>query len=666
MQCVLFSTDMNLFSHHYFKRCNMKKTLLMIFALAGTIAASAQTINFEIDGLKYETTSANTARVTEVATSELTVDVPATVEHDGTTYTVNSIGEEAFYYSKITKLTLPETVDSIYKRAFATTQFAEIKLPSKLVYIADYAFNSSNIENLVIPASVDHIGYGAFFTCKKLNTVKFEGNVKTIDSSIFYHTPVTKVTLADDMTQIPTKMFLKCDKLAEINWPANLESIGSGAFYDCVALKTSALPATVKEIGDEAFLNCSSITSVNLPAALEKLGSCAFSMTSINDLTIDSNNANFKLVDGVLYSKDGRLLYLVQMKGLKNVNVTSQCIGINGGAFWGSEVETVTLPKSMLAIDDYAFCQSALKSINFPSSLVFVGEQGFASTKLAGELRLPVNMPIVSDGAFAGNKGITSVVIPSLVKYVYAHAFHNCNNLATITCEGSKAPEFVNVYEDYDSPFYNIMATEVNIPKGSADSYRSEYWTDYLALNESDKAVLAVVSTSPESGATFSEKDFTAAFDITFGEPVTIVEEHPDAYLRVSAIGGNPLLSGNVLQPDDVWYVTYPLASKETVRIWAADNDSYTMSYASEADKEYTLVVPAGIVKNAAGELNEQIVISVKGYDPSTGIADATVAPSVATEVSRYNVNGMKIGKNQKGIAIVKMSDGSVKKVLVK
>lgn len=57
----------------------MKKTLLMIFALAGTIAASAQTINFEIDGLKYETTSANTARVTEVATSELTVDVPATV-----------------------------------------------------------------------------------------------------------------------------------------------------------------------------------------------------------------------------------------------------------------------------------------------------------------------------------------------------------------------------------------------------------------------------------------------------------------------------------------------------------------------------------------------------------------------------------------------------------
>lgn len=57
----------------------------MIFALAGTIAASAQTINFEIDGLKYETTSANTARVTEVATSELTVDVPATVEHDGTT-----------------------------------------------------------------------------------------------------------------------------------------------------------------------------------------------------------------------------------------------------------------------------------------------------------------------------------------------------------------------------------------------------------------------------------------------------------------------------------------------------------------------------------------------------------------------------------------------------
>ena len=81
--------------------------------------------------------------------------------------------------------------------------------------------------------------------------------MKEMGSSIFYHTPVTKVTLADDMTQIPVKMFLKCDKLAEINWPANLESIGDGAFYDCKSLTSVTLPASIKEIGEEAFLNCS-------------------------------------------------------------------------------------------------------------------------------------------------------------------------------------------------------------------------------------------------------------------------------------------------------------------------------------------------------------------------------------------------------------------------
>lgn len=63
----------------------------MIFALAGTIAASAQTINFEIDGLKYESTSANTARVTEVATSELTVDVPAQWKSTGDVFLFHSI-----------------------------------------------------------------------------------------------------------------------------------------------------------------------------------------------------------------------------------------------------------------------------------------------------------------------------------------------------------------------------------------------------------------------------------------------------------------------------------------------------------------------------------------------------------------------------------------------
>ena len=75
---------------------------------------------------------------------------------------------------------------------------------------------------------------------------------------------------------------------------------------------------------------------------------------------------------------------------------------------------------------------------------------------------------------------------------------------------------------------------------------------------------------------------------------------------------------------------------------------------------------PAGIVKNAAGDMNELILVRVNGYDPASGIANIDMSSKDATEAARFNISGVKIGKTQKGIAIIKMSDGSVKKVLVK
>ena len=85
----------------------MKKTLLSLFALACTLTASADAVTFEKDGLKYEVTSPTTVRVAENKIAGVTVNVPANVENNGTTYTVNSIGEEAFYYDNVINVTLP-------------------------------------------------------------------------------------------------------------------------------------------------------------------------------------------------------------------------------------------------------------------------------------------------------------------------------------------------------------------------------------------------------------------------------------------------------------------------------------------------------------------------------------------------------------------------------
>ena len=163
----------------------------------------------------------------------------------------------------------------------------------------------------------------------------------------------------------------------------------------------------------------------------------------------------------------------------------------------------------------------------------------------------------------------------------------------------------------------------------------------------------------------FKGKYFDGAINITFAEEVTVVKEHPEVFLRKGNDKLDPVYSGNLLEPDDEWYVTRQ-SDKKTVRVWAADYDSYLQSFSGSPEDKFVFVIPAGIVKNAAGDMNELILVRVNGYDPASGIAHIDMSSTDAPDAARFNISGVKIGKTQKGIAIIKMSDGSVKKVLVK
>ena len=104
-----------------------------MFALACTLTASADAVTFEKDGLKYEVTSPTTVRVAENKIAGVTVNVPANVENNGTTYTVNSIGEEAFKWDDVINVTLPAfTSSSCCRPAICRPRFCApaTRLPS--------------------------------------------------------------------------------------------------------------------------------------------------------------------------------------------------------------------------------------------------------------------------------------------------------------------------------------------------------------------------------------------------------------------------------------------------------------------------------------------------------------------------------------------------------
>lgn len=94
---------------------------------------------------------------------------------------------------------------------------------------------------------------------------------------------------------------------------------------------------------------------------------------------------------------------------------------------------------------------------------------------------------------------------------------------------------------------------------------------------------------------------------------------------------------------------------------------------------EYTMKMPTKVALKKALKLNQVYVVALlldkktgaivnagrARVTGSTGIEDVTTG-SEATVVARYNVNGVQIAAPVKGINIVKMSDGTTRKVLVK
>ena len=581
----------------------MKKILLAFAVLAGLTSAAQTT--FTVGDLNYTVTSANTVEVAGAANNDVTsIDVPATVENEGTTYNVTAIGDEAFRWSKVVSAIIPSSVKELKHGAFNGADLVSITLNEGLEVIGDYSLACKNLTAINVPSTVRSIGGSAFFAATSLANVTLHEGLKTIGKSAFYKVPMVTLDIPASVDSIYGTAFLYCNKLQTATLHEGLKFLGDGAFNGCTALQGMTLPSTLTHIGQECFLGNTLMENIYIGAGVEDLGESFMAKTGIQTINLDPANTNFKLVDGALYDKDGIFIYAVPMKGVTEFAIPEGTMGIYGGAFWGSQVATVTLPESMRGVGDFAFCESALANINFPEGITYFGEQAFAATQLT-EVVLPENAPYIQDGQFAGCTKLTKVTLPSSILQIYNHAFMNYQSKdLTIYALGSKAPEIMDYYEDYDDPFYNISGT-IYVPKGAKAAYQEAGYHYYFTIVENNEGTILPVTTSPADGEVVKSATgyVPMTVTLTFDEAVELLQENPLVHIRT-----NYLYNAGDFQPDDKWVASLS-EDQKTLTIFGADLDGFTCQFKADADDTYYYSLPAGMVKNAAGEENEHIFI---------------------------------------------------------
>ena len=164
----------------------MKKKIFTFFLALVAGIGTMFAFGTQVDGIWYEfDTKRKTASVTYQGDYSYTypdeylgnVVIPSSVTYKSVTYSVTSIGMDAFKgCTGLTSVTIPESVTSIGHEAFARcTGLTSITIPNSVTFIDSYAFcECSGLTSVTIPNSVKFIGSRAFWRCTGLTSVTIE------------------------------------------------------------------------------------------------------------------------------------------------------------------------------------------------------------------------------------------------------------------------------------------------------------------------------------------------------------------------------------------------------------------------------------------------------------------------------------------------------------
>lgn len=454
---------------------------MIIMAIFAISAKSADTVDVTVGPLTYSPDPATlNCSVIKCDQSATEVVIPETITSNDNTYSVTSIGNEAFSgCTGLTDITIPESVTSIGNKAFSgCTGLTDITIPEAVTSIGAEAFYCCTGLTKVAYNAIECSGEGFYHYpyhwlrgCSNLKEVTIGESVKTLPDWIFFGCKgLTDITLSESVTSIGEEAFYSCFGLTEITIPEAVTSISGAAFTNCTGLTKVAIGKSVTSIGGFAFCSCFSLAEVSLPASLKSIGEYAFGYCSgLKNVILEDVNAWAKVEfensesNPIYYARNFRQRDMnepVHKLDLKNIDKVSDYAYINA-----SNLQTVRFTGTEVGQSAFEGCDNVTDLCVDATKIDSKAFSGMNSLK--NIYSMTATPPAAPDDAFSNYAGI-NLFVPQGALSAYENA-ENCWYRFLDASAGDFADVDSLFKADYTASIEEIASVEADLKVYTSD-----------------------------------------------------------------------------------------------------------------------------------------------------------------------------------------------------
>ena len=314
--------------------------------------------------------------------------------------------------------------------------------------------------------------------------------------------------------------------------------------------------------------------------------------------------------DIAVKNADGKTIYYNYIDKYYNygteLEVTSGPNKYSGDIVIPYSVTYMNMEKIVRSIGDYAFYHcSDLTSVYIPYSVTSIGDRAFDGCWCMTWVNIPDGVTSIGTAAFESCQCLTSVRIPNSVTSIKMRAFRDCSGLKSVTIPNSITSIGYSTFELCSS------LTSVTIPNSvtSIGSNAFNYCSGLTSVTIGSRV------NSIGSGA------------FNCDNLATVISKIETPFAINGKSSSDPVFSNNTFMNADLFVPVGTIDKYKATQGW----------------KDFVWITE-GIPSGVEG---------VKTDDDKT-------------EVSRYTLDGMILSEPRKGINIIKMSDGTSKKVIIK